>query len=88
MKKIFILLALVVSLSLTSCHEKMWIGDGTLVVMSVVEEPEGAHIDQGKYRVTAFVTRGYAETIGLKCQDYVWFNTDSTYHVGDLIHIQ
>lgn len=85
MKKIFILLSLV-SLLFTSCNLDVWGGDGELLIDKVTLET-GSHKEIGKYRIRCVAINGYRKTSGDILADYITFNTDSLYRVGDTIYI-
>ena len=87
MKKIFILLSLILLL-FTSCNLniEVWGGDGELIVDGVTLET-GSHKEIGKYRVHCVAINGYQKTSGDMLADYITFNTDSLYSVGDTIYI-
>lgn len=87
MKKIVVLFTVLVSLTLTSCHNIMWGGDGVLLVEKVSLETKPSHSTLGKYKVECIVLNGYRETLGGRWTDYIWFNSDSLYNVGDTIYI-
>ena len=88
MKKTLILFAIFVSLLFlfTSCHFTVWGGDGKLLVDEVTLET-GSNEEIGKYRVHCIVINGYLKTSGENFTDYITFNTDSLYKVGDTIYI-
>jgi len=85
MKKTLILFAVFVSLLFTSCHNYVWGGDGELLVDKVTLETQ--HKELGKYRVNCIVLNGYRKTINEQHTDYIEFNSDSLYRVGDTIYI-
>jgi hypothetical protein len=85
MKKRFILFAIFVSLLFTSCHTSVWGGDGELLVDRVTLETQ--HKDLGRYKVHCIVLNGYRKTINTGNTDYIEFNSDSLYRVGDTIYI-
>ena len=73
MKKTLILFAIFVSL--------------LFLFTSEVTLETGSNEEIGKYRVHCIVINGYLKTSGENFTDYITFNTDSLYKVGDTIYI-
>lgn len=88
MKKNILLGIAVLAFLFSSCRNRVWGGDGELVVEEVRVETNRNHADMGRYVVTCRIVRGYGETIGSYFADNIYFNTDSLYHVGDTIYIR